>query len=171
MAGLFMKEIRKYDPVADGVGGFTHAHGTTVPGGHYKEIKDIQKGIKNRLGRFVRDCLNDNDGGGGGNGGTPLYPKWADQIANVRIPPPVYPGSTIETKQVVLNLPVMPDEETIVVELKTYHKKQQVKQVATGVAVAGGTAAVCYITYRVVRMLPSLLPPLWWTIPANAVAP
>lgn len=32
-------------------------------------------------------------------------------------------------------------------------------------------AATLYIAYRVVRMLPSLLPPLWWTIPANAVAP
>ncbi|MCY4747421.1 Ig-like domain repeat protein [Pelomonas sp. UHG3] len=32
--------------------------------------------------------------------------------------------------------------------------------------VAGG-----YVVYRCVRMLPSLLPPLWWTIPANAAVP
>jgi hypothetical protein len=39
--------------------------------------------------------------------------------------------------------------------------------VATGVEVG----VALYVAYRVVRMLPSLLPPLWWTIPANAVAP
>jgi hypothetical protein len=33
-----------------------------------------------------------------------------------------------------------------------------------------GTAAL-YGAYRVIRFLPSLLPPLWWTAPANALAP
>ena len=28
-----------------------------------------------------------------------------------------------------------------------------------------------YLIYRGVRMLPSLLPPLWWTIPANVAIP
>jgi hypothetical protein len=32
-------------------------------------------------------------------------------------------------------------------------------------------AGVGYIVYRCVRMLPSLAPPLWWTIPGNAVLP
>ena len=41
------------------------------------------------------------------------------------------------------------------------------QKVAT-VVVAGGTA---YIVYRCIRMLPSLLPPLWPTIPANALVP
>jgi len=39
---------------------------------------------------------------------------------------------------------------------------------------AGATAGVAiggYIVYRVIRMLPSLLPPLWWTIPANVAVP
>jgi RHS repeat-associated protein len=39
---------------------------------------------------------------------------------------------------------------------------------------AGAVAATMvggYLVYRCVRMLPSLLPPLWWTIPANAVTP
>jgi RHS repeat-associated protein len=36
------------------------------------------------------------------------------------------------------------------------------------VVVIGGVA---YIIYRCVRMLPSLAPPLWWTIPANVAAP
>lgn len=38
---------------------------------------------------------------------------------------------------------------------------------------AGGAAAVGagYLLYRGIRMLPSLLPPLWWTIPGNAAIP
>jgi hypothetical protein len=38
---------------------------------------------------------------------------------------------------------------------------------ATVVVTAGGT----YILYRCVRMIPSLFPPLWPTIPANAAIP
>jgi RHS repeat-associated protein len=33
------------------------------------------------------------------------------------------------------------------------------------------TGGVAYVIYRCIRMLPSLLPPLWETIPANAVIP
>jgi len=39
--------------------------------------------------------------------------------------------------------------------------------VAKGAVVVGGA----YLLYRGVRMIPSLVPPLWWTIPANALAP
>jgi RHS repeat-associated protein len=42
------------------------------------------------------------------------------------------------------------------------------KDTAATVVVAGGTA---YIVYRCVRMVPSLMPPLWPTIPANLVVP
>lgn len=42
--------------------------------------------------------------------------------------------------------------------------------VATGAKVVG-TVGAGYIAYRCIRMLPSLAPPLWWTIPANVVAP
>jgi Toxin with a conserved tryptophan and TIP tripeptide motif len=34
-----------------------------------------------------------------------------------------------------------------------------------------GTVGTGYLIYRGVRMLPSLFPPLWWTAPANAIAP
>lgn len=42
-----------------------------------------------------------------------------------------------------------------------------------GQAILGGVAAVGtgYLIYRGIRILPSLLPPLWWTIPANLVTP
>ncbi|MCH7343575.1 hypothetical protein LZ017_09315 [Pelomonas sp. CA6] len=35
---------------------------------------------------------------------------------------------------------------------------------------AAGVGAA-YVAYRCIRMLPSLAPPLWWTIPANAAVP
>ena len=41
------------------------------------------------------------------------------------------------------------------------------QKVATGVTIG----LVAYGAYRVIRMLPSLAPPLWWTIPLNAAAP
>ncbi|WP_156397959.1 RHS repeat-associated core domain-containing protein [Duganella sp. Root336D2] len=44
---------------------------------------------------------------------------------------------------------------------------QMVPTVVKAAAAVGGT----YIIYRCVRMLPSLFPPLWPTIPANAAIP
>ncbi|WP_244462523.1 hypothetical protein [Escherichia coli] len=32
-------------------------------------------------------------------------------------------------------------------------------------------AQVGYVIYRVIRFIPSLAPPLWWSIPANVVTP
>lgn len=39
--------------------------------------------------------------------------------------------------------------------------------IGKGAAVVGSG----YVIYRGVRMIPSFLPPLWWTIPANTVCP
>ena len=39
------------------------------------------------------------------------------------------------------------------------------------VATVAGAVGVGYIIYRVVRFIPSLFPPLWGTIPANAAIP
>jgi len=41
-------------------------------------------------------------------------------------------------------------------------------QVAAGVTV---TIGVAYVLYRIVRLAPSLAPPLWWSIPANVAVP
>ena len=49
--------------------------------------------------------------------------------------------------------------------------RNTVNDVGKGLAVVGGAAAAGYIIYRGVRMLPSLVPPLWWTIPANVAIP
>jgi len=45
------------------------------------------------------------------------------------------------------------------------------RQVVTGVGATLGAVGLGYIIYRGIRMLPSLAPPLWWTIPANAAIP
>jgi hypothetical protein len=47
----------------------------------------------------------------------------------------------------------------------------QGKRIVIGAAEAGGTAILMYGAYRAARMIPSLAPPLWWTIPANAAIP
>ncbi|MFJ1214043.1 RHS repeat-associated core domain-containing protein [Burkholderia pyrrocinia] len=41
---------------------------------------------------------------------------------------------------------------------------------STVVKTAAGVGAA-YAAYRAIRMIPSLVPPLWWTIPANAMTP
>jgi hypothetical protein len=46
----------------------------------------------------------------------------------------------------------------------TTDAKTKVKMVAVG----AGTA---YLIYRCARMIPSLAPPLWWTIPGNLAIP
>ena len=55
--GKLGKELRKYDPVSDAKGGFLSHVGTiTKPGGHYKKIKDLQRGLKNDLTAFQKEC-------------------------------------------------------------------------------------------------------------------
>ena len=48
----------------------------TKPGGHYVEIKNLQRGIKNALKGVMKcsDCDDDNE--------PPKYPRWADRLAN-----------------------------------------------------------------------------------------
>lgn len=43
--------------------------------------------------------------------------------------------------------------------------------VAVGVGGAAATVGVGYLIYRGIRFLPSLWPPLWWTIPENLALP
>ena len=73
------KELRKYDPIADAKGGFLHKHGVTKPCGHYKEITDLQRGLKNDLTRFQRQC---------GNSGVKID-RNVDRMANQTIERPL----------------------------------------------------------------------------------
>lgn len=45
------------------------------------------------------------------------------------------------------------------------------KDVAVAAGATAGAVAIGYLAYRAVRLLPSLLPPLWWTLPANVAVP
>lgn len=56
-------------------------------------------------------------------------------------------------------------------EVVETEKEIEYQQVAIAAAEGAGVVAGGYILYRLIRMLPSLAPPLWWTIPANAVCP
>ena len=50
-------------------------------------------------------------------------------------------------------------------------KANECPSAGTVLAAAAATAGAGYIAYRCLRMLPSLAPPLWWTIPANVATP
>ena len=45
------------------------------------------------------------------------------------------------------------------------------KRTVKNVAKAGAVIGAGYVIYRGIRMLPSLLPPFWWTIPGNVAIP
>jgi RHS repeat-associated protein len=80
-AGKLLNELRKYDPIADGMGG-----PTWKPGGHFIEIADLQRGIKNDITRYIEECIKNKGGPSGG----PL-PSWIDEAANRMVDPPILP--------------------------------------------------------------------------------
>jgi hypothetical protein len=75
------KELRKYDPASDALGGFKKhggLPGPTVPGGHYVKIRAFQRGLKNDLTRFQKECSESGI----------AYPRETDQNANREVEPP-----------------------------------------------------------------------------------
>ena len=51
------KEFRKYDPVKDAKGGFPMGGGKlTKPGGHYIEMRNLQKGLRRDIMEYEREC-------------------------------------------------------------------------------------------------------------------
>lgn len=64
-----------------------------------------------------------------------------------------------------------PKPDEVFVEEPETQKEQEMQEFAIGVAKGVGVVTLGYVTYRVIRMIPSLFPPLWWTIPANAACP
>jgi uncharacterized protein RhaS with RHS repeats len=85
---LLQDELNAYNPILDGQGGFPmpYGSGSTKPGGHYHEITDLQRGLKQDLQRYNQRCRCDKD-----DGGNPPIPRSADAPANTPVPPPVYP--------------------------------------------------------------------------------
>jgi RHS repeat-associated protein len=80
-----LKELLKYDPVEDAKGDHQHAHGITKPGGHYKEIKDLQRGLRNKLKTAYEKCKDDD----GGPDKRPMPYRTLNELANqpVTVPP------------------------------------------------------------------------------------
>ena len=80
-----LKELLKYDPVEDAKGGHQHAHGITKPGGHYKEIKDLQRGLRNKLKTAYEKCKDDD----GGPDERPMPYRTLNEVANqpIVVPP------------------------------------------------------------------------------------
>jgi hypothetical protein len=93
-AQKILEELLKYDPVEDSKGGHPHAHGITVPGGHYKEIKDLQRGLRNKLRRMLEECDDDDDKCSGKEIPVSNY-KTLNELANrqITIPPGIPPLS------------------------------------------------------------------------------
>ena len=85
--GSLRNELDAYDPILDGQGGFTMAYGSgvTKPGGHYKEIRNLQRGLKNDLARYNQRCRCDAD-----NNNPPIT-RNVDELANKPVPPPISP--------------------------------------------------------------------------------
>jgi len=73
-ANKLTHEIVKYDPTLDAEGGESW-----IPYGHLREIKDLQRGLKNRIASWMKYCFDPND---------PCVqrrktiPKWVDNLAN-----------------------------------------------------------------------------------------
>ena len=83
-------EIGKYDPVADGRGGFpTFGGRRTTPGGHYGKILRLQRGLKKDIAEYKWRCSN--------NGKWPPVPRSIDETASRVVPEPVIdPESNID---------------------------------------------------------------------------
>ena len=61
-----------------------------------------------------------------------------------------------------------PEPDTVPAEVpETRDNTEKYKKAAKVVGIGAGA----YVAYRIIRMIPSLLPPLWWTLPANAACP
>lgn len=89
---LLRKEIMKYNPLLDARGGFPMAGGgVTKPGGHYKEIGDLQRGIKKDLKRYQEECRCEKDDDDDDPKPPPI-PRFVDILANTEVLPPRLPS-------------------------------------------------------------------------------
>jgi RHS repeat-associated protein len=90
MGAALAKEIAKYDPVKDGMGGWPMGGGRlTKPGGHWMEMGALAGGIVTRAAQYYKDC---------GDSGTPSIGKcvW-DAVKNFKtLQPPVFPRTAAE---------------------------------------------------------------------------
>ena len=85
-----LREFAKYDPIADGKGGFPMKGGKlTKPGGHYTEMTQFQRGLKNDITEYKEKCVG-NDRCNNKGPWEPI-PRSTDEMANRPIDPHVFP--------------------------------------------------------------------------------
>lgn len=85
-----LDDLRRYDPVEDGKGGFPkHGGGVTKPGGHFDEIIQRKQGLRKDITRYLKECIKCDDDQGPKGG--PI-PRWIDEMISRPIPLPVYPS-------------------------------------------------------------------------------
>jgi len=86
-AASLVDDISRYDPISDACGGHPMGHGKfTKPGGHYREIKERQKGIKKSLKEYIDSCI-DCDKGPDDPRTRPSPAKWIDELGSRFIEP------------------------------------------------------------------------------------
>ncbi len=121
---------------------------------HEQQIKDQQKGLRERLRNYdSKGC------------GPPPPPAW--KWATEPVPKPVeWKGPANQLKRTPIRTKYT-EEQNPVRTVETEPVKEKAKNAAKAAAVVGAG----YVAYRVLRFLPSLTPPLWWSIPANVVVP
>lgn len=102
---LLENELKVYDPVQDGLGGFPMAYGSriTKPGGHYTEIRDLQRGLKRDLKTYNQRCRCDNN-----DDGNTAISRNVDELANKTVTPPAYPFFVLPTPGVGVSPIVSP---------------------------------------------------------------
>jgi RHS repeat-associated protein len=98
---LLRQEIKKYDPIKDAQGGWVMkwGSGVTRPGGHYQEIRDLQRGLKSDLETYNKHCKCD-----GSDGDNLSISRNVDELANRYIPKP--PGLSVPFRE-WLGLPIL----------------------------------------------------------------
>jgi RHS repeat-associated protein len=75
-------KISKYNPIADARGGFpTWGGKLTKPGGHYKQILELQGGLKKDIAEYKRLCSNKD--------GWPPIPRTIDEQASSHVEAPI----------------------------------------------------------------------------------
>ena len=97
---LLQKEWEKYDPAEDAVGGHPMAwgSGTTVPGGHYTEIQNLQRGLVKDIDLYNKLQCDEDDSGGPGFGAI------AESIIDIAtVPVPAPPGLSMPQLQMPSN--------------------------------------------------------------------
>jgi uncharacterized protein RhaS with RHS repeats len=101
--GLLVKELAKYDAGSDTIGGspMRWGRGVTSPGGHFTEINNLMRGLRNDIQLYYNlNCDEDDNGSAGGTGPIPenIYdaatmpfnkPYYAPQpVTPFNLPPP-----------------------------------------------------------------------------------